>query len=418
MKKITFLLTVLALAWGGQLKAVTMPEASKDGKVKWYFLQSAHAGYAEPQFYTVDGDIVCGRPQADVSDYSTFAKQLWCFETEDGVWYTITNRYDGRKLGVGVSADGESLMMYDEAQAKFKLRDLEAATGADCFGLEADMAAPDGDGALLYPSLTGPDDNYGGMILLVKEELSVGLDNGIKVVEFSDAFEPKNSETITWYNIINAKSGSEGEMIVDAGEEKPYFTIEAREPSDPSAQWCIFEDTPGKYGIINRATGNCIYKSVYVDDEIVDDFTFRLSRLNFFYVPYSEEYSNAWDFNEWNILPVGENQYAISGNIYMMRTILSSYTMGENPEKYMRSNLANSSYAWIFSKADTEVGIEDVVASQNDKVSVEDGRIIAPEGAEVHIFTPEGIELPSDSRLTPGIYIVTVNGKANKILVH
>ena len=77
MKKITFLLTVLALAWGGQLKAVTMPEASKDGKVKWYFLQSAHAGYAEPQFYTVDGDIVCGRPQADVSDYSTFAKQLW-----------------------------------------------------------------------------------------------------------------------------------------------------------------------------------------------------------------------------------------------------------------------------------------------------------------------------------------------------
>lgn len=411
MKKITFLLTVLALAWGGQLKAVTMPEASKDGKVKWYFLQSAHAGYAEPQFYTVDGDIVCGRPQADVSDYSTFAKQLWCFETEDGVWYTITNRYDGRKLGVGMSADGESLMMYDEAQAKFKLRDLEAATGADCFGLEADMAAPDGDGALLYPSLTGPDDNYSGMILLVKEELSVGLDNGIKVVEFSDAFEPKNSETITWYNIINAKSGSEGEMIVDTGEEKPYFTIEAREPSDPSAQWCIIEDTPGKYGIINRATGKRISGSYYLDDEIVDDFTFRLLMRSFFYIPNS-----GLNFNKWNILPVGENQYAISHNGY--QAILSPYTMGENPEKYMRTGLANSSYAWIFSKADTEVGIEDVVASQNDKVSVEDGRIIAPEGAEVHIFTPEGIELPSDSRLTPGIYIVTVNGKANKILVH
>ena len=414
MKKITFLLTVLALAWGGQLKAVTMPEASKDGKVKWYFLQSAHAGYAEPQFYTVDGDIVCGRPQADVSDYSTFAKQLWCFETEDGVWYTITNRYDGRKLGVGVSADGESLMMYDEAQAKFKLRDLEAATGADCFGLEADMAAPDGDGALLYPSLTGPDDNYGGMILLVKEELFAGLDNGIKVVEFSDAFEPKNSETITWYNIINAKSGSEGEMIVDAGEEKPYFTIEAREPSDPSAQWCIIEDTPGKYGIINRATGKRISESYHVDDEIVDDFTFRLSMLGFFYVP--DPFYIPYHEGYFNILPVGENQYAISHNGY--QAILSSYTMGENPEKYMRTGLANSSYAWIFSKADTEVGIEDVVASQNDKVSVEDGHIIAPEGAEVHIFTPEGIELPSDSRLTPGIYIVTVNGKANKILVH
>ena len=34
MKKITLLLMVFALAWSGQLKAVTLPETSKDGKVK------------------------------------------------------------------------------------------------------------------------------------------------------------------------------------------------------------------------------------------------------------------------------------------------------------------------------------------------------------------------------------------------
>ena len=100
MKKITLLLMVFALAWSGQLKAVTLPETSKDGKVKWYFIQSMRQDYGEPMFYTVDGDLIRGRVKADYSDYATLAKQLWCFETEDGEWYTITNRYDGRKLGL------------------------------------------------------------------------------------------------------------------------------------------------------------------------------------------------------------------------------------------------------------------------------------------------------------------------------
>lgn len=111
MKKITLLLMVFALAWSGQLKAVTLPETSKDGKVKWYFIQSMRQDYGEPMFYTVDGDLIRGRVKADYSDYATLAKQLWCFETEDGEWYTITNRYDGRKLGVGMGPNGESLMM-------------------------------------------------------------------------------------------------------------------------------------------------------------------------------------------------------------------------------------------------------------------------------------------------------------------
>ena len=40
MKKITFLLMVFAFAWNVPVKADVFPEASKDGKVKWYFLQS------------------------------------------------------------------------------------------------------------------------------------------------------------------------------------------------------------------------------------------------------------------------------------------------------------------------------------------------------------------------------------------
>lgn len=70
MKKITLLLMVFALAWSGQLKAVTLPETSKDGKVKWYFIQSMRQDYGEPMFYTVDGDLIRGRVKADYSDYA------------------------------------------------------------------------------------------------------------------------------------------------------------------------------------------------------------------------------------------------------------------------------------------------------------------------------------------------------------
>ena len=73
MKKITLLLMVFALAWSGQLKAVTLPETSKDGKVKWYFIQSMRQDYGEPMFYTVDGDLIRGRVKADYSDYATLA---------------------------------------------------------------------------------------------------------------------------------------------------------------------------------------------------------------------------------------------------------------------------------------------------------------------------------------------------------
>ena len=100
MKQIKFLLAFFVLALGGQLKAVTLPETSEGDKVKWYFLQTTRADYAEPTFYTaMDDGLIKGRAQAVYPDVDGMNKQLWKFETEDGEWYTITNCYDGRKLG-------------------------------------------------------------------------------------------------------------------------------------------------------------------------------------------------------------------------------------------------------------------------------------------------------------------------------
>lgn len=426
MKKITFFLIVLVLLCDVRLKAVTLPEPSKDGNVKWYFLQSMRDGSSEPLFYTADGPYVCGCPRADISDYATFAKQLWCFETEDGVWYVITNRYDGRRLSVGMSSYGEALVMCNEPQARFKLRGLEAETGVDCFGLESHMSVPNGDSALRFPSVTDSNDNTYDIIRLVNEEHSTSFDCGIKIEEFNDVFNTKKGEDITWYNIVNAKSGVESGMLVDTkdGQQdgQSYFSIKGNDPFDQSAQWCILEDTPGTYSIINRATGKSIDYGYNEFNELdfgndISEMANRFLRLGYFNVPYYYYYEEEAVSFPWHILPVGKNQYAISHESYK-GSLLCAYAVGDIPEKMLETGLAGTDYAWKFMRTDEVLGIENVENSQDCKISVKDGRIVAPGGAEVTVFTPEGIELPSDSRLTPGVYIVTVNGKATKILVH
>lgn len=406
MKKITLLLMVFALAWSGQLKAVTLPETSKDGKVKWYFIQSMRQDYGEPMFYTVDGDLIRGRVKADYSDYATLAKQLWCFETEDGEWYTITNRYDGRKLGVGMGPNGESLMMQAGPQAKFKLRDLTASTGEDCVGLESDIPAPGGGDIFRYPTLTGPNDNYDGLVWLVRADFSTGFDSAIRTVEFTDTYNPQNSETVTWYNIASSKAGNEGRIIVDntsVVDAQYKFTVDTKESSDLNAQWRLVETEPGNVSIVNRATGNSISTNLTVQDK--------------YNVPTAD--GKEVLATTWNLLPVSESQYAIAsvGNDNIQR-FLNAQVLGSEADELPDTDLDGTGFAWTFVQADTEVGIENTVTQQGGGVRVEDGRVIAPEGAKVSVFTPEGVELPASSRLTPGIYIVTVNGKATKIMVH
>ena len=405
MKKITLLLMVFALAWSGQLKAVTLPETSKDGKVKWYFIQSMRQDYGEPMFYTVDGDLIRGRVKADYSDYATLAKQLWCFETEDGERYTITNRYDGRKLGVGMGPNGESLMMQDAPQAKFRLRDLTASTGEDCVGLESDIPAPGGGDIFRYPTLTGPNDNLDAIVWLARADFSTGFDSAIKTVEFTDTYSPQNSETVTWYNIASTKAGNEGRIIVDntsVVDAQYKFTVDTKESSDLNAQWRLVETDPGKVSIVNRATGNSISTNLTIEDK--------------YNVPTAD--GKGIVATTWNILPIAEGQYAISsvGNDKVMR-LLNAQTLGSETDELPDTDLNGTGFAWAFSQADTEVGIN-TVTQQDGNVRVENGRIIAPEGAKVNVFTPEGVEMPADSKLMPGIYIVTVNGKATKILVH
>ena len=347
----------------------------------------------------MEDDEVWGMPKADYSDYESLAKQLWSFVTEDGEWYTIYNRYDGRKLGVGMGSQGECIMLMDEMQAKFKIRALE-----DGIALESSIPAPGGGEIFRWPSLAGSGSSHS--IWLVRESNADRSESKIILTEYTDAYVPQNNETVTWYNITTAEDGADGEIITDntsVVDAQYKFTVEKKDPSDQNAQWRFVETEPGNVSIVNRATGNSISTTLTAQDRYT--------------VPTADDKSVVATC--WNLLPVSETQYAIasvgSDNIQRM---LNAQVLGNDPNAFPEDLLSGTSYAWTFVQADTEVGLENSVTQQGDGVRVEDGRVIAPEGAKVSVFTPEGVEMPADSKLMPGIYIVTVNGKATKILVH
>lgn len=399
MKKITFLLAVFALAWSTPSRALDLPEAGKDGKIKWYFLQTLATGERSGRVFTVQGDFVFDYPQADYSDYETLARQLWCFETEDGEWYTITNRYDGRKLGVGMGIHGEALAMYDEPQAKFRLRDVSGNPS-----LESDMPAPGGGSIYLYPQATNSTYNF--VVWLVRESNSYAAESQLSLIEYNDTFAPQDSETVTWYNITTAEAGAGGELIADntsAVDANYKFTVEKKESSDQSAQWRFVATQPGKISIVNRATGNSISTTLSAE-----------GRYN---IPAAD--GKTVVPTTWNILPVSEQEYVIASiGTDNVQRMLNAQTLGEEPAELADGSFAGTSVAWTFTLADTQVGIGQAAVSQSGKLTVENGRITAPDGAKVTVATPDGIVLPASSRLAPGIYLVTVNGKTTKILVH
>lgn len=402
MKKVTFLLAIFALAASTSLKAIELPEVSKDGKVKWYFLQTVATDDRIDRVFTVEGDWLFGRYKADYSDYETLSKQLWCFEQVDGEWYTVINRYDGRKLDIMNNPNlynWESCGVTDNPRALFKFRDVNGE-----LGLESSVGAPsDGANMFRFPTLA-TEGNF--CVWVIRESFAGAPECSFRLIEYNDTYAIDEEGKIGWFNIKSAREVNDGEVIVDntsVVDAKYKFTVEKKETTDYNAQWRLDESQSGKTVLINRATGNSISTSLTAD-----------GRYNF-----PEAGGKDAEATAWNLLPVSETQYIISSKGDDGRTrMLNAQTLGEDPFEVTDENPAGTSVAWTFEKVDTSVGIDEATATQPESIKVENGRVIAPAGAKITVTTPEGIVIPATSHLTPGIYIITVDGKTSKILVH
>lgn len=400
MKKyFTFILVLLA---GMSAFADGLPGfVSTGGIVKWYYMevQNSH------RFLTADGADLYVLEKASPNDIEGTARQLWSFTPSGEGVYTITNKYDGRQIDVGLSkkwSNWESLQMADTTAAHFSL-DVKSGESGDTVRLVSDRPAPGGGDIFRYPSATEAAYNY--FVWLVREEYSytessyfaLESEPGEQSVRYSDA------DSVRYYRIVSAREGS-GDMSVKdntSAVDAEYKFIVSSEASDKTAEWSFKADDRGFVTISNRATGNLISPDV----ESVNDYTVPASAVA------------AATAGSWSLIYIGGGQYMIGGRGIdgVVRYLSNTYT-GEPQLRPDTAALQGSSFAWKFTPAESVTGVNSATASA-PVVSVVNGRVSVSGGADFEIYTSDGVRLPREAVLTKGIYIICTGGKTEKITV-
>lgn len=403
MKRLLLSMALLAMT-GFYAFADGLPDfVSTGGKWKWFYLKNV----AYEKYITANAPEVEGEDKADPADFKKVAKQLWCFTTEDSVWYTITNKYEGLQLSVGLSPahnNWESTQVYETSNTKFKLRFM--GDGQDTVALQSMNKAPGGGDIFVWPAMYGSEpDKY--MFWLVRESNSEGTSSYFALEPYEGPEDPvaQDDKEVPYYNIQSAREGGDGEVIIDntsVVDTKYKFTIGSAETAGEASQWRLVNNAPGKTAIVNRATGNSISTDIYAD-----------GRYNL-----PEAADKATVPATWNINAVADGEFAISAiNPDGIRRYLNNTAVDAAPDSLDFTKMADGTFAWKFVKTGSVVGINDATSAAASTVSVVGGKVVVSGGKKFSVFTTDGVRLPADAVLSRGIYIVSVDGKSVKINV-
>lgn len=383
-----------------------MPDyVSRDGNVKWCRLKGVTKGH---YFTAFEHEVHC-IPKAGFTDPDLLARQLWCLTSADngeGQWYTITNKYDGRQIDVGLSAKfnrWESLQMADKAETRFRFR-VETATN-DTISLESEIPAPGGGAIFVWVNVYNDEaSNY--LVWLAREEFSHSTDGQIVIEPADDiAFPtPQSPALVKYYNILSAKQGAEGETVIDntsVVDTKYKFAIGDAATAGEAAQWRFVETVPGQSAIVNRATGNSISNRLRADGE--------------YNLPEADAKTTMPA--TWQLNPVTADEFSISTlNTDGRRRYINNTTVGNSPDALDKGNIPGSAFSWKFVEAASATGIGKV-QTETLQVRVVDGRVFVDGAENFTITATDGVRMPKGKKLPKGIYIVTADGHTAKVNV-
>lgn len=224
--------------------------------------------------------------------------------------------------------------------------------------------------------------------------LLVGLTNvGAQIKYSSGSYE-------FWYNLLSAKSGVENLAITEAAEGIFPITVTALDGNDESQQWKFVEDaSTGNLYIINRKSGNQILS----DSRAEGAYNATLIGLD--------------SLNQgFKAAQISDGQYTFSA------------IEGDGIERYLalqeqladgvildEENLAGSAFAWIAQEIITTSIFE--ISADGFVISVKDRKIFVENAADYKVTTLLGVELPKETTLEKGIYIVTVGNVSKKVSI-
>ena len=206
-----------------------------------------------------------------------------------------------------------------------------------------------------------------------------------------------------WYNVVSACSETQGMVMSDCHATSATFPIgvEARQAALASQQWLFVEaDDDGRLVyLVNRNSGRVLQPVSEATD------LYRIVQLT----------GSADEGKGFVLTGLGRGQYAFvgaesDGHLRGLVTAKQGQVMGDAALEQ------GSPYAWTFQKIEVTDGAEWTSAGKRPLVYVKNGRIEVSGGVPYRVVRADGAEVPCGSKLSPGVYLVTVAGQTTKVL--
>lgn len=211
-----------------------------------------------------------------------------------------------------------------------------------------------------------------------------------------------------WYYIMSADSEYAGKCITDINQSQSgiaKFGIEEKEDGNHYQQWKLIQAVNSENDnvhFVNRATENIIQTKYDFDGYFNAQST-----------------KDPEESNGWKLEVISGNQIKISGKDDAGFTgyLNVSSTLKDAEPIPVESGFSESSYAWLFEKANWRTSIEEVNPFADVRIYTLDRRIIVEGTDDYTLNHISGIRVPKDKELPVGVYLVTIQGKTKTVLV-
>ncbi|MDL2222623.1 hypothetical protein LJB98_00815 [Bacteroidales bacterium OttesenSCG-928-M11] len=386
------------------------PKTSTAEDPIWYYIQVIGTSTVSNRVFTCEEDgTVHGRERYVTMDREVVDTQLWRFEARSSTNRRIINKATGKMLHV----------VYDEAKQKRFAVVADASTLSYSFPTNGDYnnikiatneSTIGGTTGHVYAWQSLPAAQFDYAIEF-RPSTSMDSDNARFKFIFSGDYLPEISDekNYYWYHITTAKTGHAGKAVTyvnNSPNSRMKFSLEdLKTPFDDNQLWRVELNNTSDGEVvqfINKATGYAIGTDV--------DF------YDFYYVQPSTEVKG----NGWFIASSSEGAQCCirtkndDGSI----SYLNATVAGENTEIFSDSYTANTGYAWIFSFAQNEDAAIPQVDNKVDFVPYVENRRIYIQGIDDYtVRNVYGVTVNKDNELKSGVYLVTVKGETQKVLV-
>jgi hypothetical protein len=294
------------------------------------------------------------------------------------------------------------------------------------FNLKASAAPSGGNAAAVYTHQANNYDSRNYVIMLESSSYNNTENSRFRFVLYQSAgtdpdpdpdfdfdIELSDNNKTVWYSIASAKPEYQNKVITDivaGGNSDIKFSIETLSPNNQNQQWKAVKKNTNvndtRIDFINRATGRVIS-------------TGSVFKNPFYYVQFTV---NQNESNGWRINSLGDGQFEISGleNDGSTRYLNATSKNASLPEFYIEGLSKGTGFAWQFILSPKMVFADtnDLLAA-NTLIYVQDRQIVVEGTDDYVVRTIQGMSVEKrKSQLPVGVYLVTVNGKTIKVLVH